>query len=62
MYLFLEAAAAAGTKFPIYFVAVYFIGFMAALVLGTIAWNASKNNPSRDKIPTPNKADENSAN
>jgi hypothetical protein len=41
MYLFLETAAA-GTKFPGYFVAVYVIGFIAAVTIGSIAWYNSK--------------------
>lgn len=41
MYLFLEAAATAG-QFPTYFVAVYVIGFIAAVTIGSIAWYNSK--------------------
>ncbi len=40
MYLLLEAAA--GGKFPVYFVAVYVIGFIAAVTIGSIAWYNSK--------------------
>jgi len=31
----------AGT-FPVYFVAVYVVGFVAAIVIGSIAWYSSK--------------------
>ena len=41
MYLFMEAAATAG-KFPVYFTAVYVVGFIAAVTLGSIAWYNSK--------------------
>jgi len=41
MYLFLEAAAASG-KFPVYFTAVYVVGFIAAVTIGSIAWYNSK--------------------
>ena len=41
MYLLLETAAAGGT-FPVYFVAVYVIGFIAAVTIGSIAWYNSK--------------------
>ena len=40
MYLLLEAAA--GGKFPTYFVAVYVLGFIAAVTIGSIAWYNSK--------------------
>lgn len=37
----LEIFAVAG-DFPVYFVAVYVIGFIAAVVIGSIAWYSSK--------------------
>ena len=40
-YLLLETAAKTGT-FPTYFVAVYVIGFIAAVTIGSIAWYSSK--------------------
>ncbi len=40
MYVLMEAAS--GGKFPIYFVAVYVIGFIAAVGIGSIAWYNSK--------------------
>ncbi len=43
MYLLLEAAA--GGNFPLAFVAVYFIGFIAAVTIGSIAWYNSKRPP-----------------
>jgi hypothetical protein len=39
MYLLLEATAG---KFPVYFVAVYVVGFLAAVIIGSIAWYNSK--------------------
>ncbi|WP_013322354.1 photosystem II assembly protein Psb35 [Gloeothece verrucosa] len=41
MYLFLEAVAKVG-NFPTYFVAVYALGFIAAVTIGSIAWYNSK--------------------
>jgi hypothetical protein len=41
MYIFLETAVAGG-KFPVYFVAVYVIGFIAAVTIGSFAWYNSK--------------------
>ena len=41
MSLFLEVGAAT-TKFPTYFVAVYVLGFIAAVTIGSIAWYNSK--------------------
>jgi hypothetical protein len=34
--------AVAGGKFPTYFVAVYAVGFIAAVTIGSIAWYNSK--------------------
>jgi hypothetical protein len=45
MYLFMEAAAQAGKypyQFPWAFTAVYVIGFIAAVTIGSIAWYNSK--------------------
>jgi hypothetical protein len=41
MYLFMESVTATG-KFPTYFVAVYIVGFIAAVTIGSIAWYNSK--------------------
>ena len=41
MYLFMETVTSAG-KFPTYFVAVYIVGFIAAVTIGSIAWYNSK--------------------
>ncbi|NJL81955.1 MAG: hypothetical protein HC890_01345 [Chloroflexaceae bacterium] len=41
MYILLEAAAASG-GLPVYFIAVYAIGFIAAVTIGSIAWYNSK--------------------
>jgi len=40
-HLSLEFLAVAG-EFPVYFVAVYVVGFIAAVVIGSIAWYSSK--------------------
>lgn len=40
-YLSSEILAVAG-EFPVYFVAVYVVGFIAAVVIGSIAWYSSK--------------------
>ncbi|BAQ65181.1 photosystem II assembly protein Psb35 [Geminocystis sp. NIES-3709] len=39
--LLLETVASTG-QFPVYFVAVYVVGFIAAVVIGSIAWYSSK--------------------
>lgn len=39
MYFLLETATG---KFPTYFVAVYVIGFIAAVTIGSLAWYNSK--------------------
>lgn len=41
MHLLMETAASAD-KFPTYFIAVYVVGFIAAVALGSIAWYNSK--------------------
>lgn len=38
----LLSTAANSTQFPIYFVAVYVVGFIAAVTIGSIAWYNSK--------------------
>jgi hypothetical protein len=41
--LFPTELLAVANKFPIYFVAVYVVGFVAAVTIGSIAWyNSSK--------------------
>ena len=42
MYLLSEVIATTGGKFPVYFVAVYVVGFIAAVSIGSIAWYNSK--------------------
>lgn len=37
-----ETAAEAGNSFPISFTAVYVVGFIAAVTIGSIAWYNSK--------------------
>lgn len=39
IYLLLETTAG---KFPVYFVAVYIVGFIAAVTIGSLAWYNSK--------------------
>jgi hypothetical protein len=48
MYLFLEAGA-----FPVYFVAVYVVGFIAAVTIGSIAWYNSKRPPGWEEAQRP---------
>lgn len=38
----LSTTAANAGQFPVYFVAVYVIGFIAAVTIGSIAWYNSK--------------------
>jgi hypothetical protein len=46
MHLLLETAAAtAGPHFPVAFTAVYIVGFIAAVTIGSIAWYNSKRPP-----------------
>jgi hypothetical protein len=40
--LYLLGAAAKSTPFPFWFVAVYVVGFIAAVGIGSIAWYNSK--------------------
>ena len=42
MSMFLNLVAVAGNSFPTYFVAVYVIGFIAAVSIGSFAWYNSK--------------------
>lgn len=41
-HLILELATANTGKFPTYFVLVYVVGFIACVVIGSIAWYSSK--------------------
>ncbi len=41
----LAATGAAGSHFPVAFVAVYVVGFIAAVSIGSIAWYNSKRPP-----------------
>ncbi len=41
MHILMEVAAS-GAKFPVYFTAVYVVGFIAAVTLGSLAWYNSK--------------------
>lgn len=52
MYLLLEAAAAGG-KFPTYFVLVYVVGFIAAVSIGSIAWYNSRRPPGWENAERP---------
>ena len=42
MHLLMQAAANAGPHFPFAFTAVYVVGFIAAVTIGSIAWYNSK--------------------
>jgi hypothetical protein len=53
MYLLLEAAIAGG-QFPTYFVAVYVVGFIAAVTIGSIAWYNSKRPAGWEDAEKPN--------
>lgn len=52
MYLLMEAAAAGG-KFPTYFVLVYVVGFIAAVSIGSIAWYNSRRPPGWENAERP---------
>jgi hypothetical protein len=52
-YLLLEMATASTGKFPVYFVAVYVIGFIACVVIGSIAWYSSKRPPGWEDVQKP---------
>ena len=51
-YLSLEVIAAADT-FPLYFVLVYVVGFIAAVAIGSIAWYNSKRPPGWENTEKP---------
>jgi len=44
---------AATTKFPTYFVAVYVVGFIAAVTIGSIAWYSSRKPPGWENAERP---------
>lgn len=50
MYFLLETATG---KFPTYFVAVYVIGFIAAVTIGSLAWYNSKRPAGWEKADRP---------
>ncbi len=41
----MDMAAATGGRFPLSFTAVYVVGFVAAVTIGSIAWYNSKRPP-----------------
>lgn len=45
--------AAAGSGLPITFTAVYIIGFLAAVIIGSIAWYNSKRPPGWENAQRP---------
>lgn len=45
MQILMEATAMSGGNFPVAFVAVYVVGFIAAVGIGSIAWYNSKRPP-----------------
>lgn len=52
LYIFLETATR-GT-FPVYFVAVYVVGFIAAVTIGSFAWYNSKRPTGWENAEKPN--------
>lgn len=53
MSLMLDVIATTGGKFPVYFVAVYVVGFLAAVFIGSIAWYNSKRPPGWESAARP---------
>ncbi|MGF1487447.1 MAG: hypothetical protein ACFBSE_10200 [Prochloraceae cyanobacterium] len=51
MHLLMEVADKQST-FPLYFVAVYAVGFMAALIIGSIAWSKAQERPTLGNKPS----------
>ena len=52
MYLVMEVAAKQST-FPLYFYIVYAVGFMAALIIGSIALSRSQRSPGLEDKQSP---------
>ncbi len=53
MPLLIEVASSA-SNFPVYFVGVYVVGFIAAITIGSIAWYNSKRPPGWEDKDRPN--------
>jgi hypothetical protein len=53
MHIPIEPVAIAG-QFPTYFVAVYVVGFIAAVTIGSIAWYNSKRPVGWEDVEKPN--------
>lgn len=51
MHLLMEVAPKQST-FLLYFVAVYVVGFMAALIIGSIAWSRALEQPTLGNKPS----------
>jgi hypothetical protein len=51
--MILMDATAAASKFPVAFTAVYVVGFIAAAVIGSIAWYNSKRPPGWEDAERP---------
>jgi hypothetical protein len=51
--LLVNVIAITGGKFPTYFVAVYVLGFIAAVSIGSIAWYNSKRPPGWESAERP---------
>jgi hypothetical protein len=51
--LLVNVIATTAGKFPTYFVAVYVIGFVAAVTIGSIAWYNSKRPPGWESAERP---------
>ncbi len=54
MNILMEVSATAGGNFPVAFVAVYVVGFIAAVTIGSIAWYNSKRPPGWEAKDRPN--------
>jgi hypothetical protein len=51
--LLIDIIATTGSQFPVYFVAVYVVGFIAAVSIGSIAWYNSKRPPGWENADRP---------
>ena len=51
--LLVDVFATTGGEFPVYFVAVYVVGFIAAVSIGSIAWYNSKRPAGWENVQRP---------
>lgn len=54
MNILMDVAANPTANFPVEFVAVYVVGFIAAVTIGSIAWYNSKRPPGWENADRPN--------